>query len=405
MKSWELISRLNLQKEDDAPGKSAADPASAETKSTPYQSTEAYARTCATILPSLSPESCTRRWLSMTTQLAALAASPLLSLAGVPKNLQIRSLAWLGGVSVLATSLLHLWKRKAYRKVVLTMSSIAEESSVSAEQLRSGQRLHRLFVTVPSGFQDVAAEEVIEKLHATEVVTLEGKVVFSIAESSLAKISTLRCAEKFFAFVADVRDLPSGRGILEQLRLPLWSALGEVNMKPALHTWYRYQTANNLWVEQRKSLSFRVNAKLGGRVLVTQNDVGRSLAEGLAEVFGLLPLMKNFSLEVYAHLHFNPPYRSGSLLLGLALPGADQIAYRETGRAIGGGITSSGRELSATSLRPTIAFGLLRVAKVAKGDIVMDPMSGCGTIPELGTIHFPDAFFIAGEMSSSSVML
>ena len=40
-----------------------------------------------------------------------------------------------------------------------------------------------------------------------------------------------------------------------------------------------------------------------------------------------------------------------------------------------------------TTLRPTICHGMLREASVEFGDIVLDPMAGCGSIPIEGLIY------------------
>ena len=40
-----------------------------------------------------------------------------------------------------------------------------------------------------------------------------------------------------------------------------------------------------------------------------------------------------------------------------------------------------------TTLRATICHGLLREAKIEVGDIVLDPMVGCGSVPIEGKIY------------------
>lgn len=46
-----------------------------------------------------------------------------------------------------------------------------------------------------------------------------------------------------------------------------------------------------------------------------------------------------------------------------------------------------------TTLRSTICHGLLREASIELGDIVLDPMVGCGAIPIEGTFTFPNGLF------------
>lgn len=404
-------------------------------------------------LSSVTPEKLNRLLLRSSVYSAATIACPLLSSPPLPSisfPSRISLLSSVAMASLLAFSVLRLWSRRRYSRLSLDLHALRQDvhgdASGKKETKETEEVCHRLFITLPSGFEDIAAEELREKIGATDIVFLEGKLLFSLPTSSLSRLSSLRCAEKFFAFVADVRQVPSGRDVLEALRLPLWEAVGEKRLTAALRTWLTYErermrvkrvdmttspsssseemhaatetTRSSTLIESNSSssrlsssvpataslsspssssvLSFRVKAKLGGRPPVGKDGVARAIAEGLASTFGLTPAMKGFSIEVFAHLHYNPPYTSGSLLLGLSLPEAKEAAYTETGRAVGDGMSSSGRELSATSLRPTLAYSLLRVAQVHPGDIVMDPMCGCGTIPELGGLHFPEAFFLAG---------
>ncbi|KAL3851633.1 hypothetical protein ACJMK2_015366 [Sinanodonta woodiana] len=56
-----------------------------------------------------------------------------------------------------------------------------------------------------------------------------------------------------------------------------------------------------------------------------------------------------------------------------------------------------------TTLRPTIAYNMLRLCKIQKGDVVCDPMCGSGSIPIQAAVSWPEAYHIAGEISQKAL--
>lgn len=59
---------------------------------------------------------------------------------------------------------------------------------------------------------------------------------------------------------------------------------------------------------------------------------------------------------------------------------------------------------SLTTLRATICYNLLRLCNVKPGDIVVDPMCGCGAIPIEGTLSFPNAYFLGGDIHDKAAV-
>ncbi|KAK3601761.1 hypothetical protein CHS0354_016124 [Potamilus streckersoni] len=57
----------------------------------------------------------------------------------------------------------------------------------------------------------------------------------------------------------------------------------------------------------------------------------------------------------------------------------------------------------STTLRPTIAYNMLRLCKIQKGDVVCDPMCGSGSIPVQASVSWPEAYHIAGEISKKAL--
>ena len=56
-----------------------------------------------------------------------------------------------------------------------------------------------------------------------------------------------------------------------------------------------------------------------------------------------------------------------------------------------------------TCLRSTVCYGLLRLAELQAGDIVLDPMCGGGSISIEGSLDWPSTFHIAGDVHGLAV--
>ncbi|CAG0915885.1 unnamed protein product [Notodromas monacha] len=54
-------------------------------------------------------------------------------------------------------------------------------------------------------------------------------------------------------------------------------------------------------------------------------------------------------------------------------------------------------EFGPTTMRATIAFGLVKAGRVSVGDLVLDPLCGSGAIPIEGAMAFPGAVFFASD--------
>ncbi|KAF0686134.1 Aste57867_22099 [Aphanomyces stellatus] len=258
----------------------------------------------------------------------------------------------------------------------------------------------RLFATTPFGFQDVAAGELIEKVGATDVDILDGKVIFTMDVDRVDQLHQLRSVEKLFVLVGRFRDLSANRDdVLSQLNTTLPGMIAPSYWDHILTTWQLFHKR-----EATPPTSFRITIKLAGVVDgVEQLDIAQALAAGFTAQFSLEPELKDFDVEVFGHMQYPPPYAHGVLLLGVALS-RHTMAYVDLGKHVGNGFSETGRVLSATTLRPTIAYNLMRIAHVEPGDVVVDPMCGCGTIPELvARYNRGTVFCLAGDIAPVAI--
>lgn len=130
----------------------------------------------------------------------------------------------------------------------------------------------------------------------------------------------------------------------------------------------------------RQPLSFRVTCTRGGRKhQFSSMEAASRFGAGLARCFGWKVSMKNYDVEVLLDIH------NDSAAVGIAL--TRESKYRRNIAHFG-----------PTTLRSTIAYGLLRLAAVQPGEVVVDPMCGGGSISIEGALAWGTTLHLAGDV-------
>ncbi|XP_019360228.1 PREDICTED: THUMP domain-containing protein 3 [Gavialis gangeticus] len=126
-------------------------------------------------------------------------------------------------------------------------------------------------------------------------------------------------------------------------------------------------------------LKFRVTCnRAGDKHNFTSNDAARDFGGAVQEHFQWKADMTNFDVEVLLNIHNN------EVVVGIAL--TEESLHRRN-------ITHFG----PTTLRSTLAYGMLRLCDAQPSDIIVDPMCGTGAIPIEGATEWPNCFHIAGD--------
>ncbi|XP_073431037.1 tRNA (guanine(6)-N(2))-methyltransferase THUMP3 isoform X2 [Dendrobates tinctorius] len=132
-------------------------------------------------------------------------------------------------------------------------------------------------------------------------------------------------------------------------------------------------------------LKFRVTCnRAGDKHSFTSNEAARDFGGAVQEHFLWKADMTNFDVEVLLNISYN------EMLVGIAL--TEESLHRRN-------ITHFG----PTTLRSTLAYGMLRLCDLEPSDVVIDPMCGTGAIPIEGVSEWPRCFFIAGDNSTNAV--
>ncbi|XP_033922282.1 tRNA (guanine(6)-N2)-methyltransferase THUMP3 isoform X2 [Melopsittacus undulatus] len=136
---------------------------------------------------------------------------------------------------------------------------------------------------------------------------------------------------------------------------------------------------------EAKMLKFRVTCnRAGDKHSFTSNEAARDFGGAVQEHFQWKADMTNFDVEVLLNIHNN------EVVVGIAL--TEESLHRRN-------ITHFG----PTTLRSTLAYGMLRLCDPQPTDIIIDPMCGTGAIPIEGATEWPSCYHIAGDNNPQAV--
>uniref|UniRef100_A0AAY5K2U2 THUMP domain containing 3 n=1 Tax=Esox lucius TaxID=8010 RepID=A0AAY5K2U2_ESOLU len=282
--------------------------------------------------------------------------------------------------------------------------------------------------TVPTGFENTAAEEVQEKIGANAKISKDrGRIYFQITTDKLSQVHHLRSVDNLFVVVEEYDNYQfkdSKEETLEDLqklasKLPWSDALKVWNMNTTLKKkrgphrqpqgpreleaptadqgegagGVRTPALEILGEQQEvpgqelgaKVLKFRVTCnRAGDKHSFSSNEAARDFGGAVQELFQWKADMTKFDIEVLLNIH------NVEMVIGIAL--TEESLHRRN-------ITHFG----PTTLRSTLCYGMLRLCKPQASDVILDPMCGTGAIPLEGAIEWQQAFYLAGDNNDMAV--
>ncbi|XP_053153970.1 tRNA (guanine(6)-N2)-methyltransferase THUMP3 [Hemicordylus capensis] len=136
---------------------------------------------------------------------------------------------------------------------------------------------------------------------------------------------------------------------------------------------------------EAQALKFRVTCnRAGDKHSFKSNEAARDFGGAVQDFFQWKADMTNFDVEVLLNIHNN------EVVVGIAL--TEESLHRRN-------ITHFG----PTTLRSTLAYGMLRLCDPQPADIIIDPMCGTGAIPIEGAAEWPNCYHIAGDNNPQAV--
>ncbi|XP_036122376.1 THUMP domain-containing protein 3 isoform X1 [Molossus molossus] len=306
--------------------------------------------------------------------------------------------------------------------------------------------------TVPTGFEQTAADEVREKLRSSCKISKDrGKIYFDISVESLAQVHCLRSVDNLFVVVQELKDYQF-KETKEEVLKDLEELAGKLPWSDPLKVWkintsFKKKKTKRKKINQNSSkekidngcgdkrderdvkkevtdnaldscildyyenpaikeeistlvgdelatckdetdpevLKFRVTCnRAGEKHCFSSNEAARDFGGAVQDYFKWKADMTNFDVEVLLNIHDN------EIIVGIAL--TEESLHRRN-------ITHFG----PTTLRSTLAYGMLRLCAPQPTDIIVDPMCGTGAIPIEGATEWCNCFHVAGDNNPLAV--
>ncbi|XP_069822754.1 tRNA (guanine(6)-N2)-methyltransferase THUMP3 [Dendropsophus ebraccatus] len=327
------------------------------------------------------------------------------------------------------------------------LTEVTLDDPIPSDAAASESPLVTIGATVPTGFEFTAAAEVEEKLGCSCKISKDrGKIYFEISMETLPQVHRLRSVDNLFVVVQEFTDFPF-KEVKEAALQDFQELAAKLSWEKALKTWElnnnlkkkkkRKKTngcskekkqaasgcevpsgdgpskaiedpaaagqeeckttdnqaedtsdnteSNDTYPDVSNVLKFRVTCnRAGDKHSFTSNDAARDFGGAVQEHFQWKADMTNFDVEVLLNISYN------EMLVGIAL--TEESLHRRN-------ITHFG----PTTLRSTLAYGMLRLCDLEPSDVVIDPMCGTGAIPIEGVSEWPACFFIAGDNNMNAV--
>ena len=232
-------------------------------------------------------------------------------------------------------------------------------------------------IIVSPGIEKIAREELTERFSDTGHLKILGRkpqrILFQYTGNPRDLLS-LRTAEHLFLVLRQTPKMTRSRSSLATLSGPL----ARFNFKQA------FECCRQVGINVKRRMPFRVTSRLSGR----RNFRRRDLQQVVERVFlerGWYLATSNAALDVWAEVHGDDGYIS----IKLSKNDMAQRPYKQA-------------HIPA-SLKPTIAYSMVRLSRPHPNDVFLDAMCGAGTIL-LERAHISRyRYLIGGDISTEAL--
>ena len=232
-------------------------------------------------------------------------------------------------------------------------------------------------ITVNAGLETIAREELSERFGDTgHLKILERKpqrLIFQYTGNPLELLS-LRTAEHLFLILKQMPKMTRSRSSLAALS----GSLARFNFKETL------ECCRQMDLRVHKRMPFRVTSRLSGKRNFRRIDLQRVVEQALLKR-GWYLTPADSALDVWAEVHGDDGY------ISVRLSGND-MAQRPYKHA----------HIPA-SLKPTLAYSMVRLSRPHPNDIFLDAMCGAGTILLERALTNRYDYLIGGDVSTDAL--
>jgi len=228
-------------------------------------------------------------------------------------------------------------------------------------------------ITVSAGLETIAREELSERFADTgRLKILERKpqrILFEYTGNPRELLS-LRTAEHLFLILKRMPKMTRSRSSLSALS----GSLARFNFKEA------FACCRQVGIHARKRMPFRVTSRLSGKRNFRRVDLQRVIERALLER-GWYLKSSNSAIDIWAEVHGDDGYISIKL-------SSNDMAQRSYKQA----------HIPA-SLKPTLAYSMVRLSRPHPEDVFLDAMCGAGTILLERALIKRYRYLIGGDVS------
>src|SRR5438874_8480371 len=206
------------------------------------------------------------------------------------------------------------------------------------------------YAMVHSGLEDVAGDEITRDLRGEVKKSGRGIVAFRVDEIT-HDLLKLRTTEDVFLLAWGTDEL-THRASIDLDKIRNWTRRAPWDQLLKIH--------HAVHPKPKGKPTYRLVTQMAGTHGYHRHDAGKMLAEGLADVFpaSWKPAEENAAVEVWLTI------AGTQAVCGLRL--SDRTMRHRPYK----------REHLPASLRPTVAAAMVRLAGIAPGSVVLDPMCG-----------------------------
>ncbi|MDE0323680.1 MAG: methyltransferase domain-containing protein [Candidatus Poribacteria bacterium] len=230
-------------------------------------------------------------------------------------------------------------------------------------------------IIVSAGLENIAREELSARFE-TNLKILERKpqrIIFQYAGNPRELLS-LRTAEHLFLILKRIPKMTRSRSSLAVLR----GSLTRLSFKEMS------ECCRQVGINVRKRMPFRVTSRLSGKRNFRRLDLQRVIERALSER-GWYLASTQAALDVWAEVHGDDGYISIKL-------SPNDMAQRPYKQA----------HIPA-SLKPTLAYSMVRLSKPHPDDVFLDAMCGAGTILLERALMGRYRYLIGGDVSTEAL--
>ncbi len=232
-------------------------------------------------------------------------------------------------------------------------------------------------ISVSPGLARIARDELSERFGesgALKIVDRKPRRILFTYTGDPRDLLSLRAAEHLFLVLKQLPKMTRSRSSLAALR----GAVATLNVKEV------FQCCRQMGIKTRRRMPFRVTSRLSGKRNFRRVDLQRVIERALL-ARGWYLETSNAALDIWAEVHGDDGYIS----IKLSANAMVQRPYKQA-------------HIPA-SLKPTVAYSMVRLSRPHPTDVFLDAMCGAGTILLERALFGRYGYLLGGDISEEAL--